>query len=874
MSQASDLIVHFLGIALGFLAMIWVLSEAGLALGFLFGGNRDRLQRYGVWCLRAGAVIIAGLILTLGFWLFQPILFATTPAPAEEHKLAVPDYNYQPWHVLPVQEGGRVKPFQTACIETMRQINGHSDFETAGSDTNGKGHPKRIDCVAIILQWMFLNGTSTESGFIDWEKYPFILCPHHDLRKVIYAHLQNEGKTLTEEQLHGKYISPADLRSSPGLWKLIEEARAIREKDREKAQQLMNPEQRKAEEVVERLVRFDSICQNNPETAPRSARQHEDPFQFVALDKVPGGGWFSISQLKEMSRDGKKWEQVMLERLAHAPQLYIKPERVEALHQFQQQIKSGQWQKALDELAAEMKERNDATVKRIEEEDKASNGALLDRLLHVAMQGAGHDQMLPFLRGVNRENKEELRAAILKGYRASLAQQEESVLDDLKQRIAAASRSLYHPDLLEFQQLHLNYLENRFPDLYKESAAWQEFPAVEAEQVLASYRNVRQAYVAGDADKFEQASQKFFDTLREVSEKVGPYPGEDTPAQRLAGIVQGRPPANPSQALLDLELRFNRVQPFMWAWILMLVSMTCFIGHLIVQSRACYLLGFVIFALSFALQAFGFYARVAIAGRPPVSNMYETVVWVSFMSSVFALILELIYRRGLIILAGTMVSTLGLVLADQLPLVLDPKISPIVPVLRSNYWLTIHVLTEVSSYAGGTLAWGLGNIALGMLAFGTPRREVLKTLSQFSYRAMQIAVLLLAAGTFLGGWWAAESWGRFWGWDPKEVWALIALVCYVIPLHLRYIGLVRDFGLAVSAVLCYAAIVMSWYGVNFVLGAGLHSYGFGGGGPWWVFWAGLLNIEWVLVASLIYLRKTRASVDEIKAAPIEELVQA
>src|SRR5207249_6029156 len=169
----------------------------------------------------------------------------------------------------------------------------------------------------------------------------------------------------------------------------------------------------------------------------------------------------------------------------------------------------------------------------------------------------------------------------------------------------------------------------------------------------------------------------------------------------------------------------------------------------------------------------------------------ETVVWVSFMSSVFALILELVYRRGLIILAGTMVATLGLVLADQLPLVLDPKISPIVPVLRSNYWLTIHVLTIVSSYAGGTLAWGLANVALFLIVFGKGKSDTIKVLSTFTYRAMQIAVLLLAAGTFLGGWWAAYSWGRFWGWDPKETGALIALVCYVIPLHMRYIGWIR-----------------------------------------------------------------------------------
>ena len=336
--------------------------------------------------------------------------------------------------------------------------------------------------------------------------------------------------------------------------------------------------------------------------------------------------------------------------------------------------------------------------------------------------------------------------------------------------------------------------------------------------------------------------------------------GEPTLSENEWAICLGAAPGAPGEELLELETLFDRVQPFQWAWILMLASLLLFTTSLALGSRIFYAAGWMTFAGSLGFQLFGFFTRVTLSGRPPVSNMYETVIWVSFMSSIFALILELIYRRTVIILAGTLVATLGLVLADQLPLALDPRISPLLPVLRSNYWLTIHVLTIVSSYAGGTLAWGLGNIALTMFAFGTPRTRSLKTLSKFTYRAIQIAVLLLAAGTFLGGWWAADSWGRFWGWDPKEVWALIALVCYVIPLHMRYIGWVKDFGLAVAAVLCYAAIVMSWYGVNFVLGAGLHSYGFGGGGPWWVFGAGLLNIEYVLVCSLLYLNKTTGGV--------------
>jgi ABC-type transport system involved in cytochrome c biogenesis permease subunit len=107
---------------------------------------------------------------------------------------------------------------------------------------------------------------------------------------------------------------------------------------------------------------------------------------------------------------------------------------------------------------------------------------------------------------------------------------------------------------------------------------------------------------------------------------------------------------------------------------------------------------------------------------------------------------------------------------------------------------------------------------------------VVKPLSNFIYRAMQVGVLLIAAGTILGGVWADYSWGRFWGWDPKEVWALITLLVYLIPLHGRFAGWVSTFGLVVASVVCFLSVVMAWYGVNFVLGVGLHSYGFVEGG--------------------------------------------
>lgn len=374
----------------------------------------------------------------------------------------------------------------------------------------------------------------------------------------------------------------------------------------------------------------------------------------------------------------------------------------------------------------------------------------------------------------------------------------------------------------------------------------QPVPAGEVAEVLDAYQALQQAYRDGWAGHdpagrrsaetaLTTAAESFFETVRRVSNRFHPAGVPDTAA---------------------LELWFNRTNPFRWAWVLGLLAALLLAvsistaGRWPRMGRGLYLTGLLAHAGCLAWSVAGFYCRVRISGRPPVSNMYESIIWVSFMTAVFALVLEAIYRRGFIGLAGAHVSSLGFVLADQLPLTFSPALQPLQAVLRSNYWLIIHVLTIVSSYAAFALAWALGNLNLGLTILAPGRRDLVRTLSQYGYRAIQIGVVLLAAGTLLGGFWAAESWGRFWGWDPKEVWALIALLCYVIPLHARFLGWVKDFGLAVCSVVCFASVVMAWYGVNFVLGAGLHSYGFGGGQDAWVYWASLVNIDLVLLAAL------------------------
>jgi len=193
-------------------------------------------------------------------------------------------------------------------------------------------------------------------------------------------------------------------------------------------------------------------------------------------------------------------------------------------------------------------------------------------------------------------------------------------------------------------------------------------------------------------------------------------------------------------------------------------------------------------------------------------------------------------------------------LADIFPAVLDPGIGPLVPVLRDNFWLTVHVPAVTLGYSAFAVAMAIGHVSLGFYLLAPASVETIKRLEHFIYRAMQLGVLFLAAGTILGGIWAHYAWGRFWGWDPKETWALISLLSYIIPLHGRLAGWMRGFALTVSSVICFLTVLMAWYGVNFILGTGLHAYGFGvGGTPYMI---GFAVLELALVGLAVYRNKT------------------
>ncbi|HMH03497.1 MAG TPA: cytochrome c biogenesis protein CcsA [Candidatus Udaeobacter sp.] len=351
-------------------------------------------------------------------------------------------------------------------------------------------------------------------------------------------------------------------------------------------------------------------------------------------------------------------------------------------------------------------------------------------------------------------------------------------------------------------------------------------------------QTVANSYVQGDGFNLSRAANQLREDLRVLSPSI--YPRDQQ---------------------LRLEYFYNHFEAFyraIWCYGIALVILIT--AHLRKRGRALQSIGVAVAVLGLAFHAAGIVMRCMIASRPPVTNMYESIIWVSFAVSFFGMIFFVRYRAPIYLLAALPVTLIALLLVHQMPIAMPSSIDPLVPVLRDNFWLTIHVLTITLSYAAFALAMGFGHILLWRYARNPAAARADAPMHFWLYRVLQLGVLLLAAGTILGGVWANYSWGRFWGWDPKETWALIALLCYILALHGRLAGWWTQFGLAVASVVCFLAVLMAWYGVNFVLGKGLHSYGFGIGGETYVAIFVLLDLLFVAFAIWRYRRSANAAV--------------
>jgi len=420
---------------------------------------------------------------------------------------------------------------------------------------------------------------------------------------------------------------------------------------------------------------------------------------------------------------------------------------------------------------------------------------------------------------------------------AQAAKRAEKPLDRVQQEaLGVSDRLTLFSHVLDGSALLIVPASGNETDPWVDPSGWSKYYSeAQFAPVQGQLQTLATEYLNGDAFNFSHGAHQFRENLRGLS-----------------------PSIYPQERQLRLEYFYNHFESFyraIWCYGIALVILIA--AHLRKRGRSLQNIGVAVALLGLAFQASGIIMRCMIAGRPPVTNMYESIIWVSFAVSVFGMIFFARYRAPVYLLAALPVTLIALLLVHQMPIAMPSSIDPLVPVLRDNFWLTVHVLTITLSYAAFALAMGFGHILLWRYARNPAAARGDAPMHFWLYRVLQLGVLLLAAGTILGGVWANYSWGRFWGWDPKETWALIALLCYILALHGRLAGWWTQFGLAVASVVCFLAVLMAWYGVNFVLGKGLHSYGFGIGGETYV--AIFVLLDLLFVAFAIWRYRTSKS---------------
>jgi ABC-type transport system involved in cytochrome c biogenesis permease subunit len=283
----------------------------------------------------------------------------------------------------------------------------------------------------------------------------------------------------------------------------------------------------------------------------------------------------------------------------------------------------------------------------------------------------------------------------------------------------------------------------------------------------------------------------------------------------------------------DIESRFNAAGPFyssmtlyVWAFLLAIVSWLKWPQEL--GRAAMWLL-----TLAFVATTAGIFARMWLEGRPPVTNLYSSALFVGWGAVLLCLILEWIFKNAVGSVAGGMIGFATLLIAHHLSLGGD-TLEMMRAVLDSNFWLATHVVVITIGYSATFLA---GFLALIYIVRGlftrTLDQATADSLTRMVYGIVCFATLFSLVGTVLGGIWADQSWGRFWGWDPKENGALLIVIWNAIILHCRWGGMVKQRGLMGLAIFGNIVTSWSWFGTN-MLGVGLHSYGFMDAAFYWL----------------------------------------
>jgi ABC-type transport system involved in cytochrome c biogenesis permease subunit len=275
----------------------------------------------------------------------------------------------------------------------------------------------------------------------------------------------------------------------------------------------------------------------------------------------------------------------------------------------------------------------------------------------------------------------------------------------------------------------------------------------------------------------------------------------------------------------SFEFLFNHVDPFTHSMVLYVLAFLLACGSWLGWNRPLNRAAFYLLLLSLAVHTFGLVSRMYLQERPPVTNLYSSAIFIGWGAVIVSLILERIFRDGIGAACAGAIGFITLIIAHHLAGSGD-TLEMLQAVLDTNIWLATHVVAITTGYSAMFLAGMLAMIYIVRGVFTRSlKKETADSLSRMTYGVICFATLFSFVGTVLGGIWADQSWGRFWGWDPKENGAVLIVLWCAIILHARWGGFIRQRGLMIMAIFGNIVTSFSWFGVN-MLGVGLHSYGF------------------------------------------------
>jgi ABC-type transport system involved in cytochrome c biogenesis permease subunit len=321
----------------------------------------------------------------------------------------------------------------------------------------------------------------------------------------------------------------------------------------------------------------------------------------------------------------------------------------------------------------------------------------------------------------------------------------------------------------------------------------------EIHPIVSDYAAIGDAYRADDRTLFNQNAQLVAEWFAKAQPKA---------TQRAS-----------------FEFLFNRLQPFSQSMTLYVLAFLLACASWLGSSSFLRRSAFYVLLLALAIHTFGLVSRMYLQERPPVTNLYSSAIFIGWGAVIVALILERIFRDGIGAACAGAIGFVTLIIAHHLAGSGD-TLEMLQAVLDTNIWLATHVVAITTGYSAMFLA---GMLAIIYVVRGVFTRSLKKqtadSLARMTYGVVCFATLFSFVGTVLGGIWADQSWGRFWGWDPKENGAVLIVLWCAITLHARWGGFIRQRGLMIMALFGNIVTSFSWFGVN-MLGVGLHSYGF------------------------------------------------